>query len=67
MERTSSGDYLITDWMAGKLLLVDQQGQVNTLLDLDQGMADHEFIKESGLLLIPMMMNNKIIAYRFQE
>ncbi len=67
VERTSSGDFLITDWMAGKLLLVDQQGQVNTLLDLDQGMADHEFIKESGLVLLPMMMNNKIIAYRFQE
>lgn len=67
VERTADGSFLVTDWLAGKLLLIDSKGTVETLLDLDQGSADHEYIQESGLVLIPMMMNNKVVAYRFKE
>ena len=67
VEQTLNGDFLVTDWMAGKLLLSDQQGQVETLLDLDQGSADHEYIKDSGMVLIPMMMSNKLVAYSYRE
>ncbi len=67
VERTSSGNFLVTDWIAGKLLLLSSDGGVETLLDLDQGSADIEYIKESGLILIPMMKNNKVIAYHYKE
>ena len=67
VERTASGSFLVTDWLTGKLLLIDAKGSVETLLDLDQGSADHEYIHKSGLVLIPMMLNNKVIAYRFKE
>ena len=64
VERTANGNYLVTDWLSGKLLLIDSKGTAETLLDLDQGSADHEYIQESGLVLIPMMLNNKVVAYR---
>jgi len=67
VELASNGGFLVTDWMAGKLFLVDSEGQVKTLLDLDQGSADLEYNKESGLVLIPMMKNNKVVAYHYNE
>ena len=67
VERTANGSFLVTDWLAGKLLLIDAKGTVETLLDLDQGSADHEYIQGSGLVLIPMMNNNKLVAYQFKE
>ena len=67
VERTANGNFLVTDWLAGKLFLIDPKGTAETLLDLDQGSADHEYIQEIGLVLIPMMLNNKVIAYRFKE
>lgn len=66
VEMTESGDFLVTDWMAGKLLLVNKDGQVENLLDLEQGSADHEYIESSRLILIPMMKNNKLLAYEFK-
>ncbi len=67
VERTANGNFLVTDWLAGKLFLIDSKGTAETLLDLDQGSADHEYIQESGLVLIPMMLNNKVVAYHFKE
>ena len=55
--------YLVTDWMAGKLFRIDQSGQARLLLQLEQGMADHEWLEQSRLLLIPMMNNNQLLAY----
>ncbi len=67
VEQIPSGNFLVTDWLNGKLLLVDQKGQAEMLVDLDQGSADHEYISESGLVLIPMMNNNKVVAYSYKE
>jgi hypothetical protein len=36
------------------------------LLDLDQGSADVGYVPETGLLLIPMMMSDKLVAYKVQ-
>ncbi|MFK8068023.1 MAG: hypothetical protein AB8D52_07250 [Gammaproteobacteria bacterium] len=67
VEQMPSGNFLVTDWLNGKLLSVDQKGQAEMLLDLEQGSADHEYISESGLVLIPMMNNNKVVAYSYKE
>jgi sugar lactone lactonase YvrE len=67
LEISANGNFLATDWLAGKLLLIDSKGTVETLLDLDQGSADLDYIHESGLIVIPMMMDNKVVAYRFQH
>lgn len=67
VEQTRQGNFLVTDWMVGKLFLITDQGEVETLLELTQGSADIEYIQETGLLLIPMMLDNKLLAYKFSE
>ncbi|MEE8321409.1 MAG: hypothetical protein V3R68_06160 [Gammaproteobacteria bacterium] len=64
VEEDASGGYYVTDWMAGKLLHVDASGKSKILLTLNQGSADHEFIKEKNMVLIPMMKDNKLLAYK---
>jgi sugar lactone lactonase YvrE len=64
VEEDAGGGYYVTDWKAGKLLHVDTSGKSEVLLDLGQGSADHEFIKEKNMILIPMMKDNKLLAYK---
>lgn len=64
VETDADGDFYVTDWMAGALLHIDTAGTAEKLLDLNQGSADHEYILERDLLLIPMMNDNKLLAYR---
>ncbi len=67
VEADLDGDYYVTDWMAGKLLHIEKSGEAGTLLVLEQGMADHEFIPEMDLIILPMMNSNKLLAYKAHE
>lgn len=58
------GDYYVTDWMAGKLFHIESDGTVEELLVLNQGMADLEYILEHDLILLPMMKDNTLLAYK---
>ncbi len=61
------GNYLITDWMVGKLLRVSTDGSAKTLLTLTQGSADIEYLQDKKLVLIPMMMHNTLRAYQLAD
>lgn len=63
VEADLDGDFYVTDWMAGKLFHIDRDGHVEVLLELNQGMADLGYIQERDLLLIPMMLDDKLLAY----
>ncbi len=58
--------YLVTDWMAGALYRIDVSGSADLLLDLDQGSADIGYVPSQHLLLIPMMKDDKLVAYRIE-
>jgi hypothetical protein len=58
--------YLVTDWVAGALYRIDASGNAKLLLDLDQGSADIGWVPAKRLLLIPMMMDDKLVAYRLE-
>lgn len=64
IEMDGQNNYYATDWMGGRLLYIEANGTVKALLQLEQGAADLEFIVDKGLLLIPMMKSNKIVAYK---
>jgi len=64
VEADLEGDYYVTDWMAGRLLHIEPDGGVEELLDLNQGSADLEYIPEMDRILIPMMNDNTLKAYR---
>ncbi len=57
-------DFYVTDWMAGKLYRIDRYGRARLLLTLQQGMADHEYMPLQGLIILPMMLDNTLLAYR---
>ena len=59
--------YLVTDWMAGKLMYITRSGAVTDLLLLKQGTADLTFVPDLDLVLLPMMNSNKLAAYRVHE
>lgn len=64
VEADGHGNYLVTDWMNGRLLLIQANGKSKTLLVLEQGSADHTVLPEFDLVIIPMMMTNQLKAFR---
>src|ERR671910_866196 len=66
---TSENLYYVTDWAAGKVYAVNSDGtDYRTLIDLQKrGTADLEFIAGERMVIIPMMQDNKLVAYRILE
>jgi sugar lactone lactonase YvrE len=64
LEPDGKGGYFVTDWMAGALLHILPSGESHQVLDLNQGSADHEYIMDERQLIIPMMNDGKVVAYR---
>jgi sugar lactone lactonase YvrE len=58
------GGYLVTDWMGGVLLQVAADGKAKRLLPLKKGSADLGIVPGEGTILIPMMMEGLVVAYR---
>ena len=63
VEAAGDSKYYVTDWLSGGLFLIDSNGSAEKLLPLQQGSADHEVITQKNLIIIPMMLNDKIVAY----
>ena len=66
VEPIEPGVYLVTDWASGPLFRVDAQGNVVRLLDLHPGTADLTFLPETKTILIPMMLDNSLVAYKLE-
>jgi hypothetical protein len=59
-------DFIVTDWVAGKVFRIAKSGKADLLLSLVQGTADIGYVPEQKLLLVPLMMSDKVIAYKLQ-
>ncbi len=66
IEPFDATSYLVTDWMAGKLFRIFASGKAEEMLDLNQGSADIAWMPKERLLLIPMMKDDKLVAYRVE-
>lgn len=64
VEPDGQGGYLVTDWISGGLYRVGSDGKAELLMDLNQGSADHEFVESENLVVIPMMMDGTVDAYK---
>lgn len=67
VEADGRGNYLVTDWMIGRLLLIYPNGSSETLLEFEQGSADHTVMPEKNLVIVPMMMQNEVVAFRISH
>lgn len=63
VEPDGKGRYFVTDWMAGKLLLVSPTGEAVPVKDLGQGSADLTFIEDDRILIVPLMKEGRLVAY----
>lgn len=64
VEADGMGNYLVTDWIGGRLLLVSPNGSSETLIEFEQGSADHTVMPEKNLVIVPMMLQNDVVAFR---
>jgi len=64
LQAIQPGVYLVTDWAQGALYRVDAKNKVDELIDLNQGSADLSYLPGKKMLLIPMMLDNSLVAYR---
>ncbi len=63
VELDGKGGYIVTDWMEGKVLRIAGDGETKTVMELEQGTADHAFFADKNILILPRMSENKITAY----
>jgi len=64
VESDGNGAYYVADWVGGKLLHIQRNGRFKEVLKLSQGVADHEIIHEKNIIIIPMMLEGKLITYK---
>ena len=55
----------MTDWVTGDLLHVSADGMPTPLLTLRRGAADHHYVVDQQLLVIPLVLDGAIRAYRW--
>ena len=67
-DNTGENLYYVIDWAAGKVCAVNSGGTGSrTLINLQkQGTAGLEFIASERMVIIPMMQDNKLVAYRIR-
>lgn len=63
IEPDGKGGWIVSDWIAGAVYRIDNDGGYEMLLDLDMGSADIEYVPGLSLLLVPMMIDNTLVAY----
>ena len=63
VESDGKGGYIVTDWIAGKVFHVQKSGTTKTLATFPKGAADHAFIADKKILILPEMLENKVGAF----
>jgi sugar lactone lactonase YvrE len=63
LQALAPGSYLVTDWAAGGLIRVDVKGKAERVLKLGKGSADFIYLPESKTAIVPIMLNNSLVAY----
>jgi sugar lactone lactonase YvrE len=69
LDATTGKHYYVTDNPAGKVYIVNADGTgYGTLIDLGkQGSADLAFVLGQNMIIIPIMQDNKLVAYKLAE
>jgi len=58
------GGYYVSDFMAGKLFYFKAAGQAQELMQLKTGTADITYLIDQSLLIVPMMEDNQVRAFK---
>lgn len=64
IEPDGKGNFYVSDWDKYDILLVTPTGSFKSILDLDAGPADFEYIPDKEMFIIPVTKENKVVAYK---
>lgn len=59
----SDNKWLVSDFLKGIIYLINNEGHIEKSLKSKKGSADFYYIREKNLLVVPLMMDNKVVAY----
>lgn len=62
LEILDDKSFLVTDFMAGGLMIIDTSGKVSKLDRLPSGSADIDYVAARKLVLIPQLKDNKLLG-----
>ena len=65
LERFDADSFIVTDWVAGKVFQITRAGDAKELLVLGQGSADLTYNPTTRTAIIPLMVDGKVVAYKF--
>ena len=65
LEPDGKGGYTVTDWLLGDVFHVTADGKKTPLLQLGRGTADHTYLADKKLLVIPQMVESKLRAFQW--
>ncbi|MFT5527491.1 MAG: sugar lactone lactonase YvrE, partial [Pirellulaceae bacterium] len=63
VEVDGKGGFVVTDWRAGKVFHIDTKGEAKVLMEFPRGSADHAYLVDKCLLILPRMLENKLTAF----
>lgn len=63
LEKDGRGNYLVSDWVAGKIYRVSKKGKAELLMEGLKGPADVGYHSGKRLLVVPRMMENLVAGY----
>jgi hypothetical protein len=66
LEPDGAGGWYVSDWAAGGLYHAGSDGWAEQLLDLAQDSADIGILPAQKIVLVPMMMDNVLVAYQLE-
>jgi hypothetical protein len=66
LERGADGTFLVTDFMAGALIRIKEDGSHETLADFNPGSADLEVSEDGKTAIVPVMMDDKVSAWALE-
>jgi hypothetical protein len=65
IEPDGHGGFTVTDWVTGDVLRVTGDGVPSTLMTLRQGAADHLYLADQRLLIVPLVVDGVVKAFRW--
>jgi sugar lactone lactonase YvrE len=66
LEPFGDGAYLVSDWMAGKVMRIGRKGKVRVLVDLGQGTADLGYDPKTATAFIPQMKTGVLYGFKIE-
>jgi len=60
LELNKDGNFLVSDWVAGKIYEVDMQGKTKTIFTGKKGLADIGYDIKTNRVFVPYMLDNKV-------